>query len=91
METTKHDRRLMETGKLRRAFNLTAEFTAVEDGWIMGRCLEVPGAITQGETTEEARDNLREAVELMLEGYTAEELEELRKRSILGMRETINL
>ena len=28
---------------------------------------EVPGAISQGETLEEARENLKEALELMLE------------------------
>ncbi len=46
------------------------KFTAVfeQDGnrWI-GYVEELPGANTQGETLEEARDNLREAVQLILE------------------------
>jgi hypothetical protein len=29
-----------------------------EDGWIVARVLEVPGAISQGRTQEEARENV---------------------------------
>ncbi len=46
------------------------KFTAVfeQDGnWWIGYVEELPGANTQGETLEEARDNLREAVQLILE------------------------
>jgi predicted RNase H-like HicB family nuclease len=45
-------------------------FTAVyeQDGdWWIGYVEELPGANTQGSTLDEARDNLREAVELILE------------------------
>lgn len=45
----------------------TAEFRQVEDGWWMAQCIEVPEAVTQGETLEEARENLREALELVIE------------------------
>ena len=45
---------------------LTAVFMQVPEGYI-GFVEELPGANTQGDTLEEARENLREAVELVLE------------------------
>ena len=44
----------------------TAVFEQVPEGYI-GFVEELPGAITQGTTLEEARANLEEAVELVLE------------------------
>jgi len=44
----------------------TAVFKEVPEGYI-AFVEELPGANSQGETLEEARDNLREAVELVLE------------------------
>ncbi len=37
-----------------------------EDGWIVARVTEVPGAISQGRTREEARENVIDALRLML-------------------------
>jgi predicted RNase H-like HicB family nuclease len=37
-----------------------------EDGWIVARVLQVPGAISQGRTREEARENVIDALRLML-------------------------
>jgi predicted RNase H-like HicB family nuclease len=37
-----------------------------EDGRIVARVLEVPGAISQGRTHEEARENVVDALRLML-------------------------
>ena len=45
---------------------LTAVFEKVPEGYI-GFVEELPGANTQGATLEEARENLNEAVELVLE------------------------
>lgn len=46
------------------------EFTAViesaEEGGYIAFCPEVPGANGQGETVEDAKQNLAEAVELLL-------------------------
>jgi predicted RNase H-like HicB family nuclease len=44
---------------------LTAVFRKVPEGYI-GFVEELPGANTQGTTLDEARENLREAVELVL-------------------------
>lgn len=42
--------------------------TFVKDGkWWMGWTADVPGALTQGATLEEARENLVDAVHLMQE------------------------
>ena len=49
---------------------MTATFTAVfeQDGdWWVGYVEELPGANTQGATLDEARENLKEAVELIIE------------------------
>ena len=45
---------------------LTAIFIQVPEGYI-AFVEELPGANTQGDTLEEARENLREAVELVIE------------------------
>jgi predicted RNase H-like HicB family nuclease len=37
-----------------------------EQGWIVARILEVPGALSQGRTREEARENVIDALRLML-------------------------
>jgi predicted RNase H-like HicB family nuclease len=37
-----------------------------EDGWIVARVLQVPGAISQGRTRDEARENVIDALRLML-------------------------
>ena len=48
----------------------TAVFKKVPEGFI-AFVEELPGANTQGATLEEARENLREAVELLLEANRA--------------------
>ncbi len=50
---------------------MKSEFTAIiesaPEGGYWAICPEIPGANGQGETIEEAKDNLREAIELILE------------------------
>ena len=58
------------------------QFTAIfeQDGpWWIGYIEELPGANTQGATLEEARENLKEAVALILEANR-----ELAEREIAG-------
>jgi predicted RNase H-like HicB family nuclease len=43
-----------------------------EDGGFSGRCLELPAAISQGETLEELRANMHEAIELVLDSINEE-------------------
>ena len=44
---------------------------AGEDGWYVVQCLEIPAAISQGRTKEEALTNIREAIALVLEELRA--------------------
>ncbi|HEY2325433.1 MAG TPA: type II toxin-antitoxin system HicB family antitoxin [Thermoanaerobaculia bacterium] len=49
------------------ATTFTAVFEPAEEGGYVAFVEELPGAISQGETLDEARTNLKEAVELILE------------------------
>ena len=58
------------------------KFTAVfeqEGDWWMAYAEELPGANTQGKTLEEARTNLREAIQLIVEANR-----ELARRAAQG-------
>ena len=57
---------------------MTAVFMPCPEGYI-GFIEELPGANTQGATLEEARENLKEAVQLVLETNR-----ELAKQSVAG-------
>jgi predicted RNase H-like HicB family nuclease len=69
---------------------MKAEFTAIIEpdpsGGYRAICPEVPGANGQGETIEETKENLREAIELLLEDRTADILRGLPEDVI---RETV--
>lgn len=64
---------------------LTAVFRKVPEGYI-GFVEELPGANTQGATLDEARENLREAVEMVLEANRVLAQEELPTEGVV--RET---
>ncbi len=49
-----------------------------EEGGYSAQCLELPGAISQGESKEEALNNIREAIEAVLEVLN-QEVKELRE------------
>ena len=44
----------------------TVVYTEETEGGFSGRCLELPGAISQGETLEELKVNITDAIQLML-------------------------
>jgi predicted RNase H-like HicB family nuclease len=53
------------------------EFTAIietEEDWFIAYCPEIPGANGQGRTKEEAKQNLAEAIELILDDRREEGL-----------------
>jgi antitoxin HicB len=54
----------------------TVVLTPDEDGWICAQVLEVPEAISQGRTLEEAKANVTEALEAAL-AWRADEGQEL--------------
>jgi predicted RNase H-like HicB family nuclease len=61
---------------------LTAVFQKVSEGYI-GFVEELPGANAQGDTLEEARSNLREAVQLVLEANRALSNETLGNKLVI--------
>ena len=52
-----------------------------EEGGFTARCVELPGAISQGETKTEALENIREAIGLILE-VLREDLESLDQSEV---------
>ncbi|MBI2847042.1 MAG: type II toxin-antitoxin system HicB family antitoxin [Chloroflexi bacterium] len=57
---------------------MSRRFTALitrEENWYVAHCVEL-GVVSQGKTIEEARSNLKEAVELYLESFGTEDLPE---------------
>ncbi len=68
---------------------MPSQYTAVfEKGekYYIGYCPEVPGANGQGETLEECRESLREAIKLILEDRLEDSLRRLPSDAI---RETL--
>jgi len=72
---------------------MKAEFTAIieaaPEGGYWAICPEVPGANGQGETIEEVKDNLRQAIELILEDRRADILrglpdDAIQERVLIG-------
>jgi predicted RNase H-like HicB family nuclease len=65
---------------------MKAEFTAIiesaPEGGYWAICPEIPGANGQGETTEAAKENLREAIELIIEDRRTDILRGLPKDAI---------
>lgn len=59
----------------------TAVFQPADEGGYIAWVEELPGANTQGETLEEARENLKDAIQLILEVN--------RERALEGVDETI--
>lgn len=61
-----------------RSYILTAVLSRdVDDGGYIAQVAELPGAISQGNTIEQAIRNVREAAELYLEDATEDELRRL--------------
>ena len=71
-----------------RHLELTAVFRKVPEGYI-GFVEELPGANTQGATLEEARENLQEAIAMVLEANR--ELIEETSRGAEVIREAIRI
>lgn len=72
MATREEVHEILENVPFRGKFRLT------ESGWWIAYCEEVPEARTQGETKEEARENLKDAVAFVLEDCSPDELARLR-------------
>ena len=67
---------------------LTAVFRKAPEGGYVAFVEELPGANTQGDTVDEARANLREAVELVLEANRALSEQDLAGADVIRERLT---
>ena len=67
------------------SMEFTAVFERVPEGYI-AFVEELPGANTQGDTLEEARENLLEAIQLVLEANRALAEESIQGRDVLKER-----
>jgi predicted RNase H-like HicB family nuclease len=46
--------------------HLTIRYSDAGDGWVTAQVLEIPGAISEGETREAAKANVLDALEVVL-------------------------
>ena len=69
--------------------NYTAIITDLGYGWYTGQCEQVPGAIIQGRTVEEVQENLKEAIELVLEAEKELCIKRYRSEGIKFIRRKI--
>ncbi len=46
--------------------HLTIQYSDAGNGWVTAQVLEIPGAISEGETREEAKANVLDALEVVL-------------------------
>jgi predicted RNase H-like HicB family nuclease len=60
----------------------TVRYQEEEDGGYSGQCLEIPGAISQGETLEELKENIKDAISLILKSIK-EEADTQKKKSLI--------
>jgi predicted RNase H-like HicB family nuclease len=58
----------------------TIEIHEEEEGGYSGRCLDVPGVNSQGETLEELEENMKEAIQLVLD-YLEDKKKELKEQN----------
>ena len=63
----------------------------IDEGWYVGRLLEVPGVFSQGETLEELIVNIREAYKLMVEEVEPVYIETKRKEIEVEVSKEKNL
>jgi predicted RNase H-like HicB family nuclease len=74
-----------------KGYRFTVVLREEDVGGYSVRCVELPGATSQGETREEALKNIKEAIEFYLEAFPDEIkiLDELKK--VTGKREVVEI
>jgi predicted RNase H-like HicB family nuclease len=61
---------------------LTLEYWE-DDGWLVGRLVEVPGVFSQGETIAELKENIQDAYKMMSESESLDSFPSTRKRIVV--------
>ena len=57
-----------------------------QGGWYVGRCSEIPVALSQGKTLDELLANMKESIELALDCQEYAEQKERLKSSSVGLQ-----
>lgn len=63
---------------------LTLEYWE-DEGWFVGRIVEVPGVFSQGETLDKLKDNIQDAYKLMLESEKIDFIPDQKNRIVLEL------
>ena len=56
-----------------------------DDGWYVGRLVEVPGIFSQGESLEELKENINDAYKLMRENEPVDAFPTKRNRTTVEL------
>ena len=63
---------------------LTLEYWK-DEGWLVGRIVEVPGVFSQGETLDDLKENIQDAYKLMLQSEEIDFIPSQKNRVELEM------
>ncbi len=80
-----------EVQEILEGVDFTMKYRHTDSGWWIAYCEEVPEARTQGETKDEAKENLRDAITFILEECSVEDLERFRDNLMSEERELLAL
>ena len=61
---------------------LTLEYWE-DDGWLVGRLVEVPGVFSQGETIDELKENIQDAYTMMSKSESLDSFPSTRNRVVV--------
>ncbi|MBW1912348.1 MAG: type II toxin-antitoxin system HicB family antitoxin [Deltaproteobacteria bacterium] len=64
---------------------LTLEYWE-DDGWFIGRFVEVPGVFSQGESIEDLKENIQDAYKMMIDSEPLESFPGPRNRVTVEVR-----
>ena len=56
-----------------------------DDGWLVGRLVEVPGVFSQGETLEELKENIKDAYQLMIQSEPLDIVPAAKNRTVVEL------
>ena len=57
-----------------------------DNGWCIGRLIEIPGVFSQGETLDELKENIQDAYKMMVESQSLNFLPPSTKKVTLELR-----
>jgi predicted RNase H-like HicB family nuclease len=69
--------------------NYTAIIEKGTNGWYIAQCAEIPAAITQGITIEDAKENLKDAIELILLDEKADTIAKMKSNRFIRRKVAI--